>query len=87
MKSWRTPVLRANRVNRAATGRIVAGTVVVRAAAVIVVDGAQAVPHLAVNFDALDIDFYAFSGHKLLGPMGIGVLVGRRTLLVQGTKP
>ena len=52
-----------------------------RSAAVIVVDGAQAVPHLAVNFDALDIDFYAFSGHKLLGPMGIGVLVGRRKLL------
>ena len=52
-----------------------------RSAAVIVVDGAQAVPHLPVNFDALDIDFYAFSGHKLLGPMGIGVLVGRRALL------
>ena len=52
-----------------------------RSAAVIVVDGAQAVPHLAVNFDSLDVDFYAFSGHKLLGPMGIGVLVGRRTLL------
>ena len=52
-----------------------------RSAAVIVVDGAQAVPHLPVNFDALDIDFYAFSGHKLLGPMGIGVLVGRRKLL------
>ena len=52
-----------------------------RSAAVIVVDGAQAVPHLSVNFDALDIDFYAFSGHKLLGPMGIGCLVGRRTLL------
>lgn len=52
-----------------------------RSAAVIVVDGAQAVPHLPVHFDALDIDFYAFSGHKLLGPMGIGVLVGRRPLL------
>jgi cysteine desulfurase/selenocysteine lyase len=52
-----------------------------RSAAVLVVDGAQAVPHLPVNFDALDIDFYAFSGHKLLGPMGIGVLVGRRALL------
>jgi len=52
-----------------------------RSAAVIVVDGAQAVPHLPVHFDALDIDFYAFSGHKLLGPMGIGVLVGRRALL------
>jgi len=52
-----------------------------RSAAVLVVDGAQAVPHLPVSFDALDIDFYAFSGHKLLGPMGIGVLVGRRALL------
>jgi len=52
-----------------------------RSAAVIVVDGAQAVPHLPVNFDALDIDFYAFSGHKLLGPMGIGALVGRRAIL------
>ena len=52
-----------------------------RSAAVIVVDGAQAVPHLPVHFDALDIEFYAFSGHKLLGPMGIGVLVGRRALL------
>jgi cysteine desulfurase/selenocysteine lyase len=52
-----------------------------RSAAVLVVDGAQAVPHLPVNFDALNIDFYAFSGHKLLGPMGIGVLVGRRALL------
>lgn len=54
-----------------------------RSAAVIVVDGAQAVPHLPVNFDALDIDFYAFSGHKLLGPMGIGCLVGRRAMLEQ----
>jgi cysteine desulfurase/selenocysteine lyase len=52
-----------------------------RSAAVIVVDGAQAVPHLPVAFDALDIDFYAFSGHKLLGPMGIGSLIGRRALL------
>ncbi len=57
-----------------------------RSAAVIVVDGAQAVPHLPVNFDALDIDFYAFSGHKLLGPMGIGVLIGRRALL-EGMPP
>ena len=52
-----------------------------RSAAVIVVDGAQAVPHLPVHFDGLDIDFYAFSGHKLLGPMGIGALIGRRALL------
>ncbi len=54
-----------------------------RSAAVIVVDGAQAVPHLPVTFDALDVDFYAFSGHKLLGPMGIGCLVGRRAMLEQ----
>jgi cysteine desulfurase / selenocysteine lyase len=52
-----------------------------RSAAVIVVDGAQAVPHLPVHFDTLDIDFYAFSGHKLLGPMGIGCLIGRRAIL------
>jgi len=52
-----------------------------RSAAILVVDGAQAVPHLPVNLDALDVDFYAFSGHKMLGPMGIGALVGRRTLL------
>lgn len=58
---------------------------VVRAqsAAVIVVDGAQAVPHLPVNFDTLDVDFYAFSGHKMLGPMGIGGLIGKRALLEQ----
>lgn len=50
-------------------------------AAAIVVDGAQAVPHLTVDFDALDVDFYAFSGHKMLGPTGIGVLIGRRAML------
>ena len=49
--------------------------------AVIFVDGAQGAPHLPVAFDALDIDFYAFSGHKMLGPMGIGGLIGKRALL------
>jgi cysteine desulfurase / selenocysteine lyase len=49
--------------------------------AIAVCDGAQAVPHLAVDVDALGVDFYAFSGHKLGGPMGIGVLWGRRALL------
>ncbi len=49
--------------------------------AAIVCDGAQAAPHLPLAIDALDVDFYAFSGHKMLGPMGCGVLVGRRTLL------
>ena len=49
--------------------------------ALIVCDGAQAVPHLPVAFDALGVDFYAFSGHKMCGPMGIGALLGRRALL------
>jgi cysteine desulfurase/selenocysteine lyase len=49
--------------------------------AVVCVDGAQAAPHLPLDLDALDADFYAFSGHKMLGPMGCGVLVGRRVLL------
>ena len=52
-----------------------------RAGAVVVVDGAQASPHLPLTLDDLDIDFYAFSGHKMLGPMGCGVLVGKREIL------
>jgi len=52
-----------------------------RSAAIIVVDGSQAVPHLPVCFDALDVDVYAFSGHKMLGPMGSGGLIGKRALL------
>jgi cysteine desulfurase / selenocysteine lyase len=49
--------------------------------AVVLVDGAQAVPHLAVDVQALDCDFYAFSGHKLYGPTGTGVLYGKAALL------
>ena len=49
--------------------------------AVIVVDGAQSTPHMAVNVQDLDADFFAFSGHKLFGPMGIGVLYGKKKLL------
>jgi len=49
--------------------------------AIIVVDGAQGVPHLPVNVKELEIDFLAFSGHKMLGPTGIGVLWGRKDLL------
>ena len=49
--------------------------------AIVVCDGAQAVPHLRVDVEALGVDFYAFSGHKLGGPMGIGVLWGKRALL------
>jgi cysteine desulfurase/selenocysteine lyase len=49
--------------------------------AVVVIDGAQAAPHLPLVLDDLDVDFYAFSGHKMLGPMGSGILVGKRELL------
>jgi cysteine desulfurase/selenocysteine lyase len=49
--------------------------------AAVVVDGAQAVPHLSVDVHALDCDFYVFSGHKVYGPTGIGVLYGKRALL------
>jgi cysteine desulfurase / selenocysteine lyase len=49
--------------------------------ALTVCDGAQAAPHLRVDFDALGVDLYAFSGHKMCGPMGIGGLIGRRAVL------
>jgi cysteine desulfurase/selenocysteine lyase len=52
-----------------------------RAGATTVVDGAQAVPHLPVDISAIGCDFYAFSGHKMLGPTGIGALVGKKELL------
>lgn len=51
----------------------------------LVVDGAQAIPHMPVDVQDLDADFYAFSGHKMLGPTGIGVLYGKKTLLEQVT--
>jgi len=49
--------------------------------ALVLVDGAQSVPHFAVDVQALDIDFLAFSGHKMCGPTGIGVLWGRKKIL------
>ena len=49
--------------------------------AVVVLDGAQSVPHMPVNVTKLGVDFLAFSGHKLMGPMGIGVLWGKSELL------
>ena len=52
-----------------------------RRGAVLVVDGAQSTPHIPVDVQALDADFLAFSGHKVYGPMGIGVLYGKRALL------
>jgi cysteine desulfurase/selenocysteine lyase len=51
------------------------------AGAVVLLDGAQAVPHLAVDVQALDCDFYVFSSHKMFGPTGVGVLYGRPALL------
>jgi cysteine desulfurase/selenocysteine lyase len=49
--------------------------------AIVLIDGAQSVPHLEVDVQQLDADFYAFSGHKMLGPTGIGILYGKRKLL------
>ncbi len=49
--------------------------------AVVLIDGAQAIPHLPVDVQALDCDFYVFSSHKMFGPTGVGVLYGRRALL------
>ncbi len=49
--------------------------------AIVVLDGAQSVPHMPTNVRELDVDFLAFSGHKMLGPTGIGVLWGRREIL------
>ena len=61
--------------------REIAAIVRERCGAILVCDGAQSAPHLPVRFDQLGVDFYAFSGHKMLGPMGIGGLIGRRALL------
>ncbi|MDY6774193.1 MAG: aminotransferase class V-fold PLP-dependent enzyme, partial [Candidatus Nanohaloarchaea archaeon] len=49
----------------------------------IVVDAAQSVPHMPVDVSSLDVDFLAFSGHKMLGPMGTGVLYGKKQLLAE----
>jgi len=55
-----------------------------RVGALVVVDGAQSVPHMPVDVRELGADFFAFSGHKMLGPTGIGVLWGKKDLLEQG---
>jgi len=68
-----------------ALGTVVPVTDVIRLAhekgALVLLDGCQAVPHAAIDVQALDVDFYVFSGHKLYGPTGIGVLWGREDLL------
>ena len=80
----RTKVVAFNHVSNAVgtVNDVAAIAVIARSVgALVVCDGAQAVPHLRVNFDELDVDFYAFSGHKMCGPMGIGGLIGRRSIL------
>jgi len=52
-----------------------------QAGALVLIDGAQAAPHLPIDVQAMDCDFYVFSGHKMLGPMGIGVLYAKRAIL------
>lgn len=59
------------------------GEIAHRHGAVMVVDGAQSVPHMKVDVQDLKADFYAFSGHKMVGPTGIGVLYGKREWLKQ----
>jgi cysteine desulfurase / selenocysteine lyase len=78
----RTKILAVTHVSNA-IGSITPLADIVRMAhdVTIVVDGAQSAPHMKVEFDQLGVDFYAFSGHKMLGPTGIGGLVGRRELL------
>lgn len=49
--------------------------------AITVIDGAQSAPHIAIDVQALDADFYAFAGHKVFGPTGVGVLYGKKALL------
>jgi len=49
--------------------------------ALVLLDGAQALPHMKVDVSALDVDFYAFSAHKMLGPTGLGILYGKESLL------
>lgn len=51
------------------------------AGAMVLLDGAQAVPHMKIDVQELDVDFYVFSGHKLFGPTGVGILYGKEALL------
>ena len=75
------PVEEIVRITRERSGGTAATARSPHAGALVVCDGAQAVPHLRVNVDSLGVDAYAFSGHKMGGPMGSGGLVMRRPLL------
>ncbi len=83
--SDRTKMVAVTHVSNA-LGTVVPVELVIRAAhdrgAVVLLDGCQAAPHMKLDMQALDADFYVFSGHKLYGPSGIGVLYGKEVLLV-----
>jgi cysteine desulfurase/selenocysteine lyase len=82
--SRRTKIVAVAQVSNALGTILPVAEIVERAhalGAVVLVDGAQGVPHLPVDVKALDVDFYVFSGHKLYGPDGTGVLYGKRELL------
>ena len=82
--SDRTKMVAVTHVSNA-LGTVVPVQDVIRAAhargALVLLDGCQAVPHMKIDVQALDVDFYVFSGHKLYGPSGIGVLYGKESLL------
>ncbi|MEK9644393.1 MAG: cysteine desulfurase [Alphaproteobacteria bacterium] len=82
--SDRTKMVAVTHVSNA-LGTVVPVEQVIRAAhdrgAVVLLDGCQAAPHMKLDMQALDADFYVFSGHKLYGPSGIGVLYGKEVLL------
>jgi cysteine desulfurase/selenocysteine lyase len=91
-KEWQNKLSKKTKIVAIAHASNVLGTInhikkiadmVHRVGAVLVVDGAQAIPHLQVNVQDLDCDFYAFSGHKMLGPMGIGVLYVKEAILAK----
>ncbi|MCC6858362.1 MAG: cysteine desulfurase [Bryobacterales bacterium] len=82
--SSRTRIVAVNHVSNAlGTVNPVADLIAMAhsAGAVVLVDGAQAAPHLPVNVREMDCDFYCFSGHKIYGPSGVGVLYGKAALL------
>ncbi len=91
-KEWQNKLNKKTKIVAIAHASNVLGTIndlkkiaemVHSAGAVLVVDGAQAIPHLSVDMNDLDCDFYAFSGHKMLGPIGIGVLYVKEAILAK----